>query len=133
MSGSIRANWHIAALRVPEGEDDPFDMTEGTVIDLTQSVATLNDRLVKLCRAESRMYEWGIRCDLKQGQDMSCHACPQFTADENDPLASLCHVGREQEDLIAQLKSVHTIESEFEEMVERTGVAEALELAEALV
>lgn len=117
MGNSIRANWHVADLDLPDG--DPMTemsqlQSEGTVIDLTATGASLQSSLQAQLRLEGRVTNRGDGCELKWedrhvlqgGGSFSCYTCPHFS-DER----LICRVGRKQMDLIEQLAALRIVDS----------------------
>lgn len=65
--------------------------------------ADLNEKLVALVNDETRLYNAGIRCAVKDSPDSTCLACPLSAHDdETAPLRALCLVGRAQEIVLTQ-------------------------------
>ena len=99
---STRANWFLQ--QIEDGEidpDDPFQMPVeevGQRIDLRDPRGKLELRLQELMTRESRLYERGVTCPIKDRPDSTCHACPVSQAhDPSVSLSVLCRLGREQE------------------------------------
>jgi hypothetical protein len=122
MGNSIRANWHVADLDLPDG--DPMqDMSElqsaATIFDLNVTASDLQDQLDAALRKEGRYFERSknndgssLACDIKwshphmlagEGGSLTCYNCPHFTASNDDALSVICRLGREQCDLVEQL------------------------------
>ncbi len=66
-------------------------------IELGGRETKINARLVDLLRAEGRLFDEGVRCDIKERSDTCCHACPLQDRGE------LCEVGRQQETTLMDL------------------------------
>lgn len=93
---SVRADWRLAELE--DDGDDPFDtviLSAGLDVDLDGPEAGLYEAIRRTLHIESRLYNQGIECTLKeQGQD--CLTCPEFTARPDQQRAPLCLIGRDQ-------------------------------------
>lgn len=104
---SARANWFTEAAIPTESEEDPFSMPVeevGERIDLRDPDAMLNLRLTELLGRESRLFDAGITCPIKEVSGSTCHACPVSKAhDREDPKGVLCRLGREQETTVTEL------------------------------
>lgn len=104
---STRANWFVEKAELLDDEPDPFAMPVeevGERIDLRDPQAALQLRLDELIRRESNLFAREITCPIKDRADTSCHACPVSKAhDRQDPLGSLCRLGREQEAVLTEL------------------------------
>lgn len=101
---SARANWFLADLDLDADPLTPSGGVEavGTVIDL-YSEPKLRQDLHGLVTRESRLFDAGISCAIRDQPDSCCSACPVFTADETKPIAALCKVGRAQEKVLTAL------------------------------
>jgi hypothetical protein len=106
---SIKAEWHLSELEL--GEGDPFDnviLSTGLTVDLTGSEADIYEGLKRTIDLESRLFNRGITCDLKDaGQD--CLACPKFTGDPGESRMPLCRLGRDQRTLIRRADSMRQV------------------------
>lgn len=100
---TVQANWHIDLVTVDD--DDPFagvDVTQvGRRIDLRDETG-LNEQLAGLLNEESRLFNDGVTCGIKDNAQSSCSACPVRCTDLS-PLASLCSVGLRQERVLTML------------------------------
>jgi hypothetical protein len=102
-----RARWTSQEIVVPDDDGDPFQARVeqlGMPVVLDDGRATLNEKLAGLVNDESRLYNAGIRCAVKDNPDATCLACPLSAHD--DPSASLrplCLVGRAQEIVLTQI------------------------------
>lgn len=66
--------------------------------------AELNHKLAALVNDESRLWNAGIRCAVKDDPESTCLACPLSAhADETSSLRALCLVGRAQEVVLTQI------------------------------
>lgn len=101
---STRANWFLADLDLDADPLTPSGGVEviGQVIDL-HSEPKLRHDLHGLVSRESRLFDAGISCAIKDQADSCCSACPVFTADETKPIAALCKIGRAQEKVLTAL------------------------------
>jgi hypothetical protein len=94
---SVRAQWHLADLAVDQDDDsDPMSdlLNMAKPIDLSEDRASLNERLQSLIQQEARVAEQtGVECDIKYDAGHSCLTCPQFTADPDDRMFSVCRIG----------------------------------------
>lgn len=112
MSGA-KANWHtvdLDRLVAEEGELDPFSAPVeevGEPIDLSDPMARLNVRLVRLLDRESALYNRKVTCPIKDQKDTTCLACPvsEHTDFESD-LGMLCRVGRDQDQVITEMTAI---------------------------
>lgn len=111
MGSSVQAVWHTPVVDLPGLEDDPFAEGApaniedvGVAICLDGDEAELSEELVRLVERESRLFEQGVECAIKDRSDTSCYACPLF---EVDPaITRLCRLGRDQERVTTQLAVV---------------------------
>lgn len=107
---TARANWFVEAAVLPDDEPDPFSVPieeVGERIDLRDPKGALELRLKELLNREMSLYSAEVRCEIKDRQDTTCHACPISKAhDRQDALGVLCRIGREQEAVSTEL-AVH--------------------------
>ena len=107
MGTGLKASWNRETLDVAGTEDDPFggvDITAvGMPIDLTAGVPKLSDELHRLIEKESRLFNSGITCPIKDHDDSCCSVCPVSKLGKDDPLAALCRVGVRQEEVLTGL------------------------------
>lgn len=130
MNGPIRADWHLAALDLPDDGDDPFDIAEvATVIDLSGAVPRISEELKLLERREARHNRNGVTCSMRQG-GQDCRSCPDFTEDPFDPVHFLCRIGRRQEELADEWEMSEERARDIEAHAEAAGVFAALDHAE---
>jgi hypothetical protein len=104
---TVRARWHTE-LAVPDDDElDPFRHRVeqlGMPIRLGDEFAGLSAELAALVALEGRLYNTGIRCQVKDRDDTCCSACPLSAhQDMRDPLGQLCRVGRAQEQLSTRM------------------------------
>lgn len=120
MGNSIRANWHVAELDLPDG--DPMqEMSElkstGSVIDLSATSADLQAKLHSYMRWENRVQarEGDQGCDLKwepqhllagQGGSLTCFNCPHA-----DTERVICKIGRSQCGLVERIAGLKIVDS----------------------
>lgn len=134
---SVRAQWHLADLAFDaDGDSDPMSdlLNMAKPIDLSEDRASLNERLQSLIQQEARVAEQtGVECDIKYDAGHSCLTCPQFTADPDDRMFSVCRIGREQFTILDQLERHKEIEEIEEIALQRMLEDECDELAEALL
>lgn len=132
---SVRAQWHLADLAVQDDESDPMAdlLNMAKPIDLNESRASLNERLQSLMQQEARIAETGVECDIKFDAGHSCLTCPQFTADPDDRMFSVCRIGREQFTVLATLEAHKELEELEVLALQRMLEDECDELAEALL
>jgi hypothetical protein len=114
MGNSIRANWHVGDLNLPDS--DPLqEMHElessATVIDLTTTEAELRANLQTYLRWEGRVQSRGNGeqgCELKwqpqhmlagQGGSLTCFNCPHADPEER----VICKIGRSQCALVEEI------------------------------
>lgn len=104
---TAKANWFVEQHVPLDDEPDPFAMPVeevGERIDLRDPASVLELRVSELLRREGNLHEREITCALKDRRDMSCHACPISKAhDREAPMGMLCRLGREQENVLAEL------------------------------
>lgn len=112
MAGT-RADWHLD-VALPD-DSDPFADAAPSVrevgqpIDLSQDTAKLHASLEALLRRESRLYNMGIRCALKDRDDTCCSACPLAQDhDAESRLGDLCATGKEQERVLMRFVAATT-------------------------
>lgn len=129
MSGSVRANWHLADLDLGDLDPTPMSLTDAKPIDLSRTEAELHGELVESLDREARYFDYAHRsydaegrgvggplmCELKfgdqhrmNGGDLSCFECPHHTTSKDDPLSLICVLGRRQEELVGE---IHAIQS----------------------
>ena len=95
MTGA-KAVWELA-----ESVDkaDPFAAvvySTGITLDLTATEDALAELYCDLLLKEGRLDKRGLSCDLKwNGQN--CLHCPVAVLDPNDPMATLCRLGKDQQ------------------------------------
>jgi hypothetical protein len=134
---SVRAQWHLADLAVDQddGSDPMADLLNmAKPIDLSEDRASLNARLQSLIQQEARIAEaTGVECDIKYDAGHSCLTCPQFTADPDDRMFSVCRIGREQFTVLATLEAHKELEELEVLALQRMLEDECDELAEALL
>ena len=149
-SNGSQCNWHLDALSLPDAGDPMAEIeqlkSDAKVIDLSGDRATVQDRLGVTIRRESRLAVYaGVECDLKwtvqgprgPGDDRNpCYECPLYTEDSaNNAMALLCSLGREQNDLLAQLDAFDAARMLDRQLAEVhcAEVAASAELAAALL
>ena len=110
---SVKAEWHTPQLEAAIDPDDLFGPAEriedvGTpiVLDAAGELAELHSGLTESLVAESRLYNAGVTCKIKDAADTSCHACPLYRTDDS-PQAELCAIGRRQERLCTAIVAHH--------------------------
>lgn len=141
---NVRANWHLGDLELPsEGNVVPIDAI-AKPIDLSGSEAELSAELRALVYKEGDFSKlFGDECEIKWSQDhrimggtrRSCFTCPHFTEDDLNPMTNICRIGRQQENVLAQLAAIRDhgdMDDELIEAYERDAAA-AAELAEAVL
>lgn len=98
---AVKAQWFVPDL-VADGPDplgEEVDVTEvGVRIDLRDDPDVLFNRLRELLDAESRLFNDGVRCVVKDKADTSCNACPF-----RGRYGELCSVGVEEEEVITRM------------------------------
>lgn len=100
---SVKCDWHVPNLDLPE-DDDPFDLRDAaTVVDLTTDRDKLHQRLDKLLRVEASLDRGGVTCEIKDRADTACSACPLYRGATRERIAPLCRVGREEESILTKL------------------------------
>ena len=119
---SVRSEWRLRELLF--GEDDPFDsviLSSGLSVDLTGSEEELFDGIRQTLELESRLFNHGVTCDLKDaGQD--CLTCSEYVADRlEEKRAPLCRLGRDQRVIEERYK-----EARAEPFMELANVADEL-------
>ncbi len=90
----IQADWRLAELEAES--DDPFDtviLTSGLSIDLTAGEDAVYDGLRQTLQIESRLFNRGVTCSLKDG-GQDCLTCEEFSREGER--AALCALGRDQ-------------------------------------
>lgn len=99
---SVRAEWRLAELLGLTGDDDPFAsvvLTTGLTVDLSGSEDELMTGLAESLRVESRLFNRGITCELKDN-GQNCLTCPAYVASREEAArAPLCRLGRDQRTL----------------------------------
>lgn len=102
---AVKARWPGSEIRVPT--EDPFRQRVeqvGMPIELTERTAELNGELAELIEVESRLYNLGVRCEIKERGDTTCHACPLSAHDDpSSALHQLCSTGRAQERVLTEI------------------------------
>lgn len=104
MRSGVKARWHAPVIEVDES--DPFgdEGAEAPVpIDLDGEQAVLNQRLVELLEAESRLFDQGVTCEVRGAPGVSCAVCPLSEATALSPLSALCRLGAEQERVLTAI------------------------------
>jgi hypothetical protein len=138
---SVKSEWRLNELLF--GEDDPFDaviLSSGLSVDLTGSDEELFDGIKQTLELESRLFNRGITCHLKDaGQD--CVTCGEYVADRSEEKrAPLCRLGRDQRmieerykaarampylelaDMADELSEIGWIEPEYVELLTAAGL-----------
>jgi len=103
---AVRADWHEDAPAATSQEVDPFSMgslATMPTIPLDTDRQSLYDRLTTLVRHESRLFNKGVTCAVKDAQDTCCSACPLNQSEGDSDESFLCRVGVEQEQVITLL------------------------------
>lgn len=101
----VTANWFLGDIEIAE-ESDPLGPAQariedmGTPIDLEGGTAKLRTKLLTLLEQESRLFNSGTSCQVKDNAQGCCSACPIRHRDELDPMSALCSLGVEQERLV---------------------------------
>ena len=104
----VKANWHVDDL-LADTDQDPFDEVRetrvedvGRPIDLSGDEPRLVARTIELVRAESELYNRGVRCPIRERPDTTCSACP-VARPGRGALGQLCAVGIEQDQVFTTL------------------------------
>lgn len=103
---AVKARWHQGVVVREDPDDDPLATRVeqvGLPITLHEDHAALNERMVELVQVESRLYNVGVTCSIRDRQDTSCNACPISAHEEETELAALCRCGREQERVATEM------------------------------
>ena len=133
----VRADWHVDALDLDQG-DDPMQeiaaLTAGaTVIDLTKTEAELESEFAELLTKEGHYAARSkgddgvspLECSLKWSDDhkiqnpngsLSCFTCPHYCGIRESAHSLICALGREQEDVLAQLRGLRLADSLDDEL-----------------
>lgn len=101
-----RVDWGIQDV-TPEA-DDPFAgyggaEQQGLPIDLSADEPVLQEKLIELVNSEGALAERGVTCALKNRPDSTCNACPISQHEGSGEMATLCKVGRKQEQVVMEL------------------------------
>lgn len=134
MSGGVKTEWHLAELS--SGEADPFAdavYSIGLEVDLGGSEEELSRALKTLVERESRLFNVGMTCDLKDdGQD--CRTCPVATLERSEPRSRLCRLGKDEFAIVDRLKAMSTARQEVADAADELSEVGHLdaELAELL-
>lgn len=105
----VKAQWFVPDLASGgdpfDDDEEPIDVTSaGVRIDLRDDPDTLFARLSELLDAESRLYNAGRTCQIKDMADTCCHACPY-----QGVKGELCHVGLEQEQVLTRMAAAEKV------------------------
>lgn len=117
MSGGARTEWHLAELS--SGEADPFAdavYSVGLDVDLGGSEEELSAALKRLLDRESRLFNVGMTCDLKDG-GQDCRTCPVATLEASEPRSRLCRLGKDEFAIADRLQTFATERFEAREEV----------------
>lgn len=102
----VKARWHDQIV-VPEDNEDPFQARVeqvGLPIRLAEDRAELQVKVAEELSQEAMLWEAGIRCEIKDHPDVTCHACPVSAhADPESPMQALCLLGRAQERTLTEI------------------------------
>lgn len=150
--GIVRADWHFDALEQALADADSSDpageiaqlKSEGTVIHLTRTMEEILADLHDTLDHEGRYAEnVKLECPLKWRKDHalmgghgnSCYRCPSYTEDKQTPRSLLCTIGRRQEDLCEEMRTVQAPQFLDRELVTAhcRRVDAGQELADALL
>lgn len=103
---AVKARWHVdldqLGSEVVDLWAEEVEAT-GLPIDLKSNYAKLSETLTGLLDKEAYLDSQGITCGIKDRQDTSCWACPLYRGETDDPVGSLCIVGREQERVLTRM------------------------------
>lgn len=95
---SLKAEWRLAEL-LGSDEGNPFDtviLSKGLRVDLAGSEEEIFRGLKRTLELESRLYDGGVTCDLKDG-GTDCLTCPMYAGDRPEETREpLCRLGRDQ-------------------------------------
>lgn len=101
---TVKARWGDEIV-VPE--DDPFQARVeevGVPILLKKDGADLQIEVAEQLRTESALWNAGVRCSIKESEDVTCHACPVSAHnDSSSSLHALCSLGRMQERTLTEI------------------------------
>ena len=99
-----RTRWHP---EIVVADGDPFEQRVeqlGMPIKLSKGRAELVAQLAELVDHEGRLYNAGVRCQIKDNPNVTCSACPiSAHNEEGSSLQALCLVGRAQERVLTQM------------------------------
>lgn len=108
--GTIRANWHLADLDLPDDDTDAaleiMQLQSTPRIDLRSSVEIAGEFQATVRREATLAFLFSQECDLKWSVEADgamrnpCRTCPMFCNDPAHPDATLCQLGVQQEDLL---------------------------------
>lgn len=128
----VRADWHVGDLDLETGGDPMQEIaaltTGATVIDLTKTEAELEADFAALLTKEGRYAAYSfaddgvtpLECALKWSDghkiqnpegSLSCFTCPHFCGIKESAPSLICALGREQEDIVTQLRGLRLADS----------------------
>lgn len=106
-----KVDWGVEDLAA-DMDEDPFKGHEnveqqGLPIDLSADEPVLQEKLIELVNSEGALAERGVTCALKDRPDSTCNACPISQHEGSGEMATLCKIGRRQEQVVMELHVLH--------------------------
>lgn len=133
-----RCNWHIGDLGLPD-DTDPLQeirqlQSSAEVIDLSVTEDDLMEMLDRLIDHEGRYFQNSkaddgvspLQCELKWEEhhvimrptgSLSCFNCPHYEGDKTKAMSLVCNLGRQQQNVIEQIRGLRIAESLEMELV----------------